>query len=432
MQNRLNTASSMEIEIKPLSKIDAVVQAPSSKSYTNRALIIASLADGISYLEECLFSDDTKLMIEALQQVGIAIPIEDQNITVMGRAGRIGLTGNRIFAGNAGTTLRFLACFLSLGHGRYVLDGNERMRQRPIQDLLDGLKQLGVKAYGEPKEGYPPVVIEADGIAGGKVVMSGENSSQYLSGILMAAPYAQKAIEIEIKGSLVSRPYVDMTLSIMKSFGVDVIQDQYKFFKVDAPQKYKPSYYKIEGDASNASYYFAAAAITGGKVRVTNLSHESKQGDIHFVDLLAQMGCNVQKGPDWIEVSGQFLKGIEADLRDMPDIVQTLAIVALFAKGKTVIKNIEHLKIKETDRIRDLAAELQKIGANVEAGEDYLIVSGGNLRPARIETYKDHRMAMSFAVAGLKIPGILVQDPSCVEKSFPDFWTRLEALYPQT
>jgi 3-phosphoshikimate 1-carboxyvinyltransferase len=304
------------------------------------------------------------------------------------------------------------------------------MRQRPVGDLLKALNQLDIKAYGEIKEGYPPIAIEAHGLAGGKVRLSGENSSQYLSSLLMAAPYAQKPMEIVMEGDLVSKPYVDMTLSVMKSFGVSVDQEGYKTFKVQAPQKYRPIYYTIEGDASNASYFFAAAAITGGKARVTNLSYETKQGDIRFVDLLSQMGCKIEKGSDWIEITGQPLQGIEVDMKDMPDMVQTLAITALFAKGKTVMKNIAHLKIKETDRIRDLAAELHKIGANVEAGKDHLTVSQGNLKSSRIETYKDHRMAMSFAIAGLKIPGMVIQDPACVQKSFPDFWDRLQTLYP--
>lgn len=418
----------MSLEINPIAKVDAVIEVPGSKSYTNRALIIAALAHGISSLNRCLLSDDTLHMIQALQDVGIPIIKDGNMITVMGRGGKMGAPGHKIFAGNAGTTLRFLAGFLSLGHGRFILDGDERMRERPVDDLLDSLNQLGVKSYGEIKKGFPPVIIEANGLPGGKTTLSGENSSQYLSSLLMVAPYANGPIEITIKGALVSIPYVDMTLSIMKSFGVTIVNKNYKTFKVKAPQIYKPCFYPVEADASSASYFFAAAAITGGKVRVTNLSYTTCQGDIHFVDLLEKMGCKVEKGPDWVEVQGQPIRGIEANLRDMPDMVQTLAIVSLFAQGKTVIKDIAHLKIKETDRINNLAKELRKIGAEVEAGNDYLSISVNKLNPSSIETYNDHRMAMSFAIAGLKIPGISIENPDCVKKSFPDFWEKLQAL----
>jgi len=416
------------IEIKPIQSLNTSVEAPSSKSYTNRALIAASLADGISYLENCLLSDDTKHLMKALEQLGIPFTQDNCDITVMGRAGRIGIARNPIFAGNAGTTLRFLASFLALGHGRYVLDGDERMRERPVLDLIDGLQQLGVKIKSDVKEGYPPLVIEADGIKGGKTSVRGEKSSQYLSSLLLAAPCAQSDIEIEVIGDLVSKPYVQMTLDVMKAFGISVEQKG-GTFKIHAPQKYKPAYYRIEGDASNASYFFAAAAITPGKVRVNNISPATAQGDIGLVDILGQMGCKVVKGSGWIEITGGTLKGIDVDMKDMPDMVQTLAIVALFAKGKTMIRNIAHLKIKETDRIGDLAKELAKIGAKVEAGADFLTVEAGQLKGASIQTYNDHRMAMSFAVAGLKIAGIKIENPGCVDKSFPNFWERFQTLY---
>ena len=429
MSNETLNVYPPQIEIKPLSEANAVVHIPGSKSYTNRALIVASLADGISYLKGCLLSDDTKLMIQALQALGIPITVEGEDLTIMGRSGKICVPGKRFFAGNAGTTLRFLASLLTLGHGRYVLDGDERMRERPIGDLIQALNKLGVRAYSENRDGYPPIIIEADGLKGGRTTLSGENSSQFLSSLLMAAPYAQSPVEIEIKGDLVSKPYVDMTLSVIQKFGVEVHNANYSFFSVKTPQKYQPRYYTVEADASNASYFFAAAAVTKGKVRVQNLPYQSFQGDIHFVDLLEKMGCHVEKGTDWIELKGKELTGIEIDLKNMPDIAQTLAIVALFAKGQTVIKNIAHLKLKETDRITNLANELRKIGAHIEAGSDYLKISTGSLTPSLIETYNDHRMAMSFAVAGLKIPGITIKNPECVKKSFPNFWKVFEKLY---
>lgn len=418
-------------EIKPLSTIDAVIEVPGSKSYTNRALVVATLADGISYLERCLLSDDTRHMIQALQQIGIPIIQEGENITVMGRAGRIGRCKNPLFAGNAGTTFRFLTSLLALGHGKYILDGDERMRQRPIEDLIHALDQLQVKTSYELHPGCPPIAIYANGIPGGKAEISGKNSSQYISSLLMVAPYAQAPIELVVEGNLVSSPYIHMTLDMMQAFGVKVIIKDNQTFRIQAPQKYKPCHYTIEGDASNASYFFAAAAITGGKVRVKRLPNTTRQGDIHLVDLLTQMGCSVQKGTDWIELIGTpHLQAIEADLKDMPDMVQTLAIVALFAKGRTMIKNIAHLKIKETNRLEALRAELSKIGADVQAGDDYLGVATGNLTGSPIKTYNDHRMAMSFAVAGLRIPGIMIEDPSCVQKSFPNFWDYFQALYP--
>ncbi len=422
----------MELEIQPLSKVNASVQVPGSKSYTNRALIIASLADGISYLGNCLLADDTQLMIKALQELGIPIAIETNNLTVMGRSGRMGLIRKPLFAGNAGTTLRFLASLVALGHGRYTLDGDERMRERPVADLLDGLKQLGTKAYGEKKEGYPPIIVEANGLKGGKVSLRADRSSQYLSSILMAAPYAQKPVQISIEGKLVSKPYVDMTLALMKIFGVEVTEEKGKIFKISAPQKYKPQAYQIEADASNASYFFAAAAVTEGRICVTNMNPHTLQGDIKILDLMSQMGCKVQKNSDSIIVEGGPLRGIQADLQDIPDMVPTLAIMALFAQGETFIKNIAHLKIKETDRIEALANELRKIGAQVEAGNDYLKIIPQPLHSASIKTYNDHRMAMSFAIAGLKIPGLIIQDPECVKKSYPGFWNDLNKLYGQS
>lgn len=429
MPNEAHNPYPPQIEVKPLPKANATICVPGSKSYTNRALIVASLADGISYLKRCLFSDDTELMMQALRDLGIPITIDGEDLTIMGRSGKICVPGKRFFAGNAGTTLRFLASLLTLGHGRYILDGDERMRERPIEDLIQALHHLGVNAYSEIKEGYPPIIIESKGLKGGRTTLSGENSSQFLSSLLMAAPYAQSPVEIEIKGDLVSKPYVDMTISVIQTFGVEIQNENYSFFSVKTPQKYQPRYYTIEADASNASYFFAAAAITKGKVRVENLPYQSIQGDVHFVDLLEKMGCQVEKGPDWIELTGKDLTGIEADLKDMPDIAQTLAIVALFAKGQTIIRKIAHLKLKETDRISNLAIELRKIGAIVETGDDYIKISSNNLTSSIIDTYNDHRMAMSFAIAGLKIPGITIDHPECVKKSFPNFWQVFEQLY---
>lgn len=423
------TSMMPEMQIQPSNSIDAVAEAPSSKSMTNRVLFIAGLADGISYIEKCLLSEDTVIMIKALQELGIPMTLEGNNITVMGRAGRIGLVRSRIHCGNAGTVFRFLTSGLALGHGRYVLDGDDRMRQRPVKDLIEALRGAGVEVACEMQEGYPPLLIMADGFAGGKVRVAGETSSQYLSGLLMCAPYARTNVRIEVTGHLVSRPYIDMTLAVMKAFGVNVTFRDDHTYEIDAPQKYRPKHYTVEGDASSASYFFAAAAVTGGRVRVSNLDYGTTQGDVRFVDILSQMGCRLTHGEGWIELTGGPLHAVDADLNEMPDMVPTLAVVSLFAPGKTVIRNIAHLRIKESDRIGDLARELRKLGARVEEGADFLAVSGEILNGAVLDTHKDHRLAMSFAVAGLKIPGIVVQDPDCVQKSFPNFWEAFRRLY---
>ncbi len=404
-----------------------MVEAPPSKSYTQRALVVASLASGKSIIKNPLFSDDTSYMISALSHFGVRIERKKDCLFVHGSNGKLSHAKKKIFVGNAGTAMRFIATLASLAEGATVITGDKRMQQRPIQDLLDALKQLGVRS--ESSNGFPPVKIFGGSFIGGAARLKGITSSQYLSSILMCAPYAKKDVKIEIAGNLASKPYVDITLDVMKKFGACVKNFNYKKFAVKNGKKYSPRSYRVEGDASSASYFLAAAAVTKGKVRVNNINPGSKQGDIKFAGILKNMGCSVRQGKDFIEVQGHSLKSIDVDMNKMPDIVPTLAVVSLFAGSTTTIRNVQNLRIKETDRIKALAFELRKIGANVEETDDGLKIRRRRLQKAVIETYNDHRMAMSFAIAGLAISGIRIKNPNCVAKSFPDFWEKFSLLY---
>ena len=417
------------IEIQPASKVRATLEAPPSKSYTNRAYIVAALADGEVRLENPLFSDDTRYMREALSQFGVTIVEEERAAVVQGRGGLLQLPSEEIFVGNAGTTMRFLTTLAALAPGVTRLTGDERMQERPIEDLLMCLRQMNIKAESLQRNGCPPIEIHGGHPPGGSVTLAGDNSSQYLTSLLLSAPYFANDTVIQIEGKLTSKFYIDITLDIMQTFGVAVLNEFYEKFSIPAGQHYFARPYQIEGDASSASYFFAAAAVTGGEVSVTNLNPDSVQGDIRFPDVLKQMGCRVDRRGEKITVFGNPLRGINIHMNDMPDVVQTLAVVALFAEGKTTMTGIGNLKIKETDRIAALANELTRLGASVEAGEDYLIIKPGTHRPAEVETYGDHRMAMSFALAGLGIPGIKIKNPRCVDKSFPDFFERFQELY---
>ncbi len=420
------------LEIKPAHGIDVTVKVPGSKSYTNRALITASLAAGESVIRNVLLSDDTRLMMACLKEVGVSIKSgqEDNALVVKGCGGAIPAREANLFAGNAGTVVRFMTAALTLGEGRYEIDGVERMRNRPIQELLNGLNQLGADVASKETTGCPPVVINASGLKGGTIKMKGNVSSQYISAILLAAPYATNGVHIIITDDLVSKSYVDMTIEVMNRFGVNVKRNSYKEFHVESGQSYKGCEYMVEPDASSASYFFAVAAITGGKVRVEGLGENSLQGDASFVDILDKMGCVTRKAKDWLEVEGGKLKGIDIDMNDTPDAVQTLVAVAVFAEGKTRIRNVKNLRYKETDRISALVNELKRIGVKVREYEDGIeIEPSPTPHSAEISTYNDHRMAMSFALIGLRIKGIKIKNPECVHKTFPDFFERLEKLY---
>jgi len=394
--------------------------------------MIAALAAGRSVLKGALFSDDTRYMSEALRAVGVGVQGDESasSFVVEGSGGRAPAAEADLFVGNSGTTARFLVSFLALGRGSYRVDGVPRMRQRPIQPLLDALSSLGVRVRSELGSGCPPVVLEADGIAGGRTRLSGSISSQYLTSLLLAAPYMRDGLIVEIEGELVSRPYVDMTLAQMRAFGVrSERDDEYRVFHVPVGQAYTPMEYAVEPDASNASYFFAAAALTGGRVRVEGLGADSLQGDAHFVDVLELMGCTVVRSPEYLEVAGpERLRGVSVNLNSMSDTVQTLAAIAPFAAGPVKITGVGHIRDKETDRISAVATELRRMGVRVEEFDDGLTIYPSEVRPAEIETYDDHRMAMSFAVAGLRAPGVKIKDPECVNKTFPGYFAEFDAL----
>lgn len=417
--------------VPPLTRpLQATVRVPGSKSLTNRALLVAALADGVTTLANTLDSDDARRFSESLERLGFSIVHRPPSIIeVAGLAGRIPAARADLFVGNAGTAARFLTAFLPLGRGEYRLDGDARMRARPIQDLLDALRQLNVAV--ECPTGCPPVRIQARGLAGGRAVVAGSVSSQFLSGLLMAAPYAAGPLMLEVAGELNSRPYVDMTLAVMADFGVAVERQGYARFVVQ-PQRYQArAEYAIESDASAASYFFAAPAVAGGRVRVAAISRRSRQGDMAFLEVLARMGCVVTDGPDWIEVAGPAgpLRGVDVDLRDLPDTAQTLAAIAPFAATPTTIRGIASARVKETDRVAATCAELARLGVDVDEHPDGLTIRPGRpLRPAVIETYNDHRMAMAFALVGLRSPGVAIANPGCVSKTFPDFFQVLEGL----
>ena len=420
-------------EIIPISNINAVVRMPGSKSITHRALITASLADGKSLLKSFLSCEDTLFTLNALKGMGIDITVEGEDVAVSGTGGRF--TGpsekKEIFLGNSGTSYRLLLSVAALAGKEYVFTGNPRMQERPIGDLVSALNSLGADMSYINREGYPPVAVKPSGIKGGRVNIAGNISSQYISSLLLAGPYASEGIEIEITGQLVSRPYVDLTLDVMRTFGVEVTHKDYQHFIISPGRKYAPRIFTIEGDVSSASYVWGAAAITGGMVITENI-HPMKtvQGDIAFLDILEQMGCSVGRAEDNVAVTGGRLEGVEADMGGMPDVVPTLAAVALFAEGRTVIRNVHHLRYKESDRIRDTASELRRIGGQVEELEDGLVIHGGHkLSGADIDPHNDHRLAMSLAVAGIKIPGIRITDEHCVDKSFPSFWEMWDKIF---
>jgi 3-phosphoshikimate 1-carboxyvinyltransferase len=425
-----------KLEIIPLSKPPvATVRVPGSKSITNRALVLAALSDPSrgSELQNVLQSEDTEVMIDALRALGFQVRTSWEERIVNVRRGwtpsPIPAKEAELFAGNSGTTMRFLTAMVCAGHGgRYRLDGIPRMRERPIEDLLAALQQLGVNAYSEQKNGCPPVIVEATGLCGGIVRIKGEVSSQYLSGLLMVAPLAQADVIVEVEGTLVSKPYVLMTVEMMRQFGVHVDTDGTNRFHVRSRIYYVSRSFSIEPDASAASYFFAAAAITGGETRVPGLPARSLQGDVRFVDILHDMGCPTMKVEEGIAVHAAPLRGIDVDMNDISDTVMTLAAVACFAEGPTTIRNVAHIRHKETDRLAALATELRKIGADVVEFNDGLTITPRSLHGAEIETYNDHRMAMSMALIGLKVPGIVIKNPGCVAKTYPGFWQDLEKL----
>ena len=353
----------------------------------------------------------------------------------MAMAGDIPVSSAELYIGNSGTTSRSLTAYLSLGHGKYVVDGDEPMRRsRPISDLLDALRQIGVSVRSQFDNGHLPIIVDADGLQGGKTRLDVSKSSQFLTALLLIAPCAKSGMEIEVIGKR-EMPYIDITLAVMEAFGVQVINEDYRYFRIEGGQQYQPRIYNIEPDASNASYFFAAAALTGGRVTVKHLHPDSAQGDVRFIQVLEQMGCQVSVSDTGITVTGpRQLKGIDVDMRTISDTSLTLAAIAPFADSKVTIRNIEHTRWQETDRIHAMVTELRKLGVLVVEHQDGLEISptsitSTSITPAAIDTYDDHRMAMAFSLVGLKTSGIRINDPECVSKTFPHYFQVLRELY---
>lgn len=414
--------------------VDATVEIPGSKSITNRALLVAALAQGDSILENALFSEDSKYFVKCLENLGIPITLNSylSQIQVTGRGGEIPATQADLFVGLAGTAARFISALVALGNGEYRLDGVPRMRERPMDDLLKVLQTGGATVNFEGNPGFMPYTIYAQQFSGGHFRLKGNQTSQQLSALLMIAPLAQQDTIIEVEGTLVSQSYVKMTCRLMADFGVQVLQTNENQFQIKAGQRYHARNYTIEPDASNASYFFAAAAVTGGRVRVNHLTKQSCQGDILWLNVLEQMGCQINDSDNYTEVTGpKQLQGINIDMNDMSDLVQTLGAIAPFTSSPVIIRNVEHIRYKETERIQAVVTELRRLGVKVEEFADGLKIEPSPITPAAIETYHDHRMAMAFAVTGLKVPGIVIKDPGCTAKTFPDYFTRFFQMLEQ-
>lgn len=427
------------LPIAPLTRAPAAsVVPPGSKSITNRALVLAALSSVTrpNRLHGCLRSEDTEVMITALRQLGYQVEADwhqpRQTVTVYrGEHPPVPAAAAELFVANSGTTMRFLSALVSLGRGCYRLDGIARMRERPIADLLDALTQLGVQARSEAGNGCPPVVLDGGAWRGGQVRVKSDVSSQFLSGLLMAAPFAPGSTTFEIAGPLVSRPYIDMTVRMLHQWHLRVQTPTPESYLVPGEQPadgLAGGEYLVEPDASAASYFFAAAAITGGRITVPGLAMHSLQGDVCFVDVLERMGCGVERGPDALTVQGGPLRGIDVGMNDISDTVMTLGVVALFADGPTTIRNVAHIRHKETDRLAALATELRRLGAGVEEQADGLTIQPQPLRGTTVATYNDHRMAMSLALVGLRVPGVVIDQPACVAKTYPGYFNDLETL----
>lgn len=416
------------IEIRPMNAVTAEVTVPGSKSYTHRLLIAAALGEGRSTLENMLESEDTLLTLEALERMGVETRVEGDRRVVFGTGGRLS-AGGEIHLGNSGTSMRLLTAVAALADGETVLTGTPRMRERPVADLLDGLSQLQIDAVSLSANGCPPIRVMGGPVAGGRVRLRCGISSQYLSGILLMAPLTRNGVEIHITEGPVSKPYIDMTVDVMARLGIAVEREGYVRFLVPGGQAYRAGDYRVETDVSNAGYFWAAAAVTGGRVTVRGVRRDSRQGDIRLLDCLERMGCGVHPEGDGIAVTGGRLSGITVDMSDMPDMVPTLGVVAAFAEGVTEIRNVAHLRAKECDRLAAVATELSRMGIDARCTESGLRIQGGLPRAAEIDTYDDHRIAMAFSVAGLKTPGVRIREEACVEKSFPTYWQVFQKLY---
>ncbi|MCG8592726.1 MAG: 3-phosphoshikimate 1-carboxyvinyltransferase [Proteobacteria bacterium] len=429
------SAPPAECPIEPRAALDARLRVPGSKSITNRALLAAALAEGESRLRGALHSDDTRYMREALAALGVELSTREEPWRVQGSGGRLRAPTSPLFVGNAGTALRFLTAAATLAPGPVTIDGNARMRERPVQDLADALVGLGASLRLEGARGCPPVALAGGGLPGGSAEIDASRSSQYVSAVVLAAPYAERDVLLRFRdGVLVSRPYVETTLEVVRTFGGEADWRGADALFVRAGEHYRGRDYAVEGDASAATYPFGAAAIAGGRVRVEGIPASSRQPDLQLLDVLARMGCRVEREPDAIVVTGpadRLRSPSEIDMNEFPDAVLTLAVVAAFAEGPTTIRNVANLRIKETDRLAALETELQRLGVGAKTGPDWLRIEPpepGRLRGARIETYDDHRMAMAFALAGLRVPGVVILDPGCVSKTWPNYFEALRHL----
>ncbi|TOF41527.1 3-phosphoshikimate 1-carboxyvinyltransferase [Vibrio parahaemolyticus] len=421
------------LTLQPINKIQGEVNLPGSKSVSNRALLLAALAKGTTRLTNLLDSDDIRHMLNALTKLGVkyTLSADKTECVVEGRGRPFSVSEPvELFLGNAGTAMRPLAAALCVGQGEYVLTGEPRMKERPIGHLVTALQEAGADIEYLENINYPPLKIVGTGLKAGTVSIDGSISSQFLTAFLMSAPLAEGEVRIKIEGDLVSKPYIDITLHIMKQFGVEVINNDYQEFVIPAGQHYvAPVDFLVEGDASSASYFLAAAAIKGGEVKVTGIGKNSIQGDIQFADALEKMGAEIEWGDDYVISRVGKLKGIDMDYNHIPDAAMTIATTALFAEGTTAIRNVYNWRVKETDRLSAMATELRKVGAEVEEGEDYIIVKPvPHLKHAAIDTYDDHRMAMCFSLVALSDTPVTINDPKCTSKTFPDYFDKLKAL----
>lgn len=420
------------IQLPALSSYNGEVRVPGSKSITNRVFLISALAQGVTKLHNLLRSDDTRYMGEALKELGVKIQLSEDftEAVVAGNGACLNAPENvdgdyvaDLYLGNAGTAMRSLCAALTLGEGEFNLNGEPRMKERPIRDLVDALRSLGAEINYRETEGYPPVQIKAHGLKGGTVSVRGNISSQYLTALLICAPYAQQPMHIHVEGQLISAPYILLTLDVMRAFGIDVRHENLTDFYVPQGVYKTPGDCMVEGDASSASYPLAAAAIAKGKVRVLGVGSESRQGDVAFTKVLERMGAKITMGPDWIECEGDKLHAVDLNLNDIPDAAMTVAVLALFADGPMTISGIASWRVKETDRIAAMAAELRKVGAEVrETNDSISITPPAQLQSASIETYNDHRMAMCFSLVALGGIPIKILDPACVNKTYPKYF----------
>ncbi|WP_370134686.1 3-phosphoshikimate 1-carboxyvinyltransferase [Alteromonas sp.] len=423
-----------QLTLDPIAKVSGEVNVPGSKSLSNRALLLAALAEGETELTNLLDSEDIEHMLNALTKLGINYRLSEDKTqcVVQGNGGAFNVAEPlELFLGNAGTAMRPLCAALAASNVDTVLTGEPRMEERPIGDLVDALREADAEVTYLKNEGFPPLQIKGKTLNGGEMSVDGSVSSQFLTALLMAAPLFSGDVTIRIKGELVSKPYIDITLDTMAKFGVTVENDNYQTFTVSGDAKYiAPGKFMVEGDASSASYFLAAGAIKGGTVRVTGIGQNSIQGDIRFADVLEAMGATVVWSDEYVEITGAPLKGVNMDMNHIPDAAMTIATTALFAEGPTTMTNIYNWRVKETDRLAAMATELQKLGAKVEEGHDYIKVwPTDSLKHAEIDTYNDHRIAMCFSLVALSDTPVTINDPGCTRKTFPDYFTRFKTLY---